>query len=70
MGGLNEQLALTRDESTAGLSIGTVHPGRFTGQVKVIRDGERIVPPPRANLARHSTVKPHDMGYAADIFLY
>jgi hypothetical protein len=32
---------LTRDESTAGLSIETVQSGRFTGQV--IRDGERIV---------------------------
>ena len=38
---LDEQLALTRDESTAGLSIETFQPGRFTGQV--IRDGERIV---------------------------
>ena len=38
---LDEQLSLTRDESTAGLSIETVQPGRFTGQV--IRDGDRIV---------------------------
>ena len=38
---LDEQLALTRDDCTAGLSIETVQPGRFTGQV--IRDGERIV---------------------------
>ena len=38
---LDEQLALTRDESTAVLSIETVQPGRFTGQV--IRNGERIV---------------------------
>ncbi len=38
---LDEQLTLSRDESTAGLSIETVEPGRFTGQV--IRDGERIV---------------------------
>ena len=38
---LDEQLALTRDESTAGLSIETVQPGRFTGQV--IRDGELVV---------------------------
>lgn len=38
---LDEQLALTHDESTAGLSIETVQRGRFTGQV--IRDGERIV---------------------------
>ena len=38
---LDEQLALTRDETTAGLSIETLQPGRFTGQV--IRDGERIV---------------------------
>jgi hypothetical protein len=38
---LDEQLTLTRDESTAGLTIETVQPGRFTGQV--IRDGERIV---------------------------
>ena len=38
---LDEQLTLTRDESTAGLSIETVQPGRFTGQV--IRDGDRIV---------------------------
>jgi DUF917 family protein len=30
-----------RDESTAGLSVETVQPGRFTGQV--IRDGKRIV---------------------------
>jgi len=38
---LDEPLTLTRDESTAGLSIETVQPGRFTGQV--IRDGNRIV---------------------------
>lgn len=38
---LDEQLTLTRDESTDGLSIETVQPGRFAGQV--IRDGERIV---------------------------
>ena len=30
-----------RDESTTGLSVETVQPGRFTGQV--IRDGKRIV---------------------------
>lgn len=38
---LDEPLPLTRDESEAGLTIETVQPGRFTGQV--IRDGERIV---------------------------
>jgi hypothetical protein len=38
---LVEQLSLTHDDSTAGLSIETVQAGRFTGQV--IRDGERIV---------------------------
>ncbi len=38
---LDEQLTLTRDESTAGLTVETIEPGRFTGQV--IRDGERIV---------------------------
>ncbi|MCP4783288.1 MAG: hypothetical protein GY903_00375 [Fuerstiella sp.] len=38
---LDEQLLLTRDESTEGLSIDTVRPGRFTGQV--IRDGDRVV---------------------------
>ena len=38
---LDVQLALSHDESTAGLSIETVQRGRFTGQV--IRDGERIV---------------------------
>lgn len=38
---LEEPLTLLRDESIAGLSIETVQPGRFTGQV--IRDGERIV---------------------------
>ncbi len=30
-----------RDESTAGLTVDTVQPGRFAGQV--IRDGQRIV---------------------------
>jgi hypothetical protein len=34
-------LTLTRDESTAGLTVETIEPGRFTGQV--IRDGEQIV---------------------------
>ena len=38
---LDEQLTLTRDESTAGLAVETIEPGRFAGQV--IRDGERIV---------------------------
>jgi hypothetical protein len=38
---LKEQLSLTRDESTEGLSIDTIRPGRFTGQV--IRDGDRVV---------------------------
>ncbi len=38
---LDEQLTLTRDESTDRLSVETVEPGRFTGQV--IRDGQRIV---------------------------
>lgn len=38
---LDEELQLTQDELTAGLSIETLQPGRFTGQV--IRDGERIV---------------------------
>lgn len=38
---LDERLTLTRDESTAGLTVETIQPGRFTGQV--IRDGERIV---------------------------
>jgi hypothetical protein len=38
---LDEPLTLTRDETTAGLSIETIQPGRFTGQV--IRDGDRIV---------------------------
>jgi hypothetical protein len=38
---LDEHLAFTRDESTAGLTVETIEPGRFTGQV--IRDGERIV---------------------------
>ncbi len=38
---LDEQLTLTRDEAAAGLSVETVQPGRFTGQV--IRDGKRIV---------------------------
>lgn len=38
---LEEPLNLSRDESIAGLSIETVQPGRFTGQV--IRDGQRIV---------------------------
>jgi hypothetical protein len=38
---VDEQLAFTCDETTAGLSVETVQPGRFTGQV--IRDGERIV---------------------------
>jgi hypothetical protein len=38
---LDERLTLSRDESTAGLTIETVEPERFTGQV--IRDGQRIV---------------------------
>lgn len=38
---LAEQLPVTCDDTTAGLSVETVQPGRFTGQV--IRDGERIV---------------------------
>jgi len=38
---LDEELTLTSDESTAGLSVETVQSGRFTGQV--IRDGKRIV---------------------------
>jgi hypothetical protein len=38
---LDEPLTLTRDESAAGLTVETVQPGRFTGQV--IRDGQRIV---------------------------
>ena len=38
---LDEQLTFTRDESTAGLAVETVQPGRFTGQV--IRDGKRVV---------------------------
>lgn len=38
---LDEQLNLTCDESTEGLTIETIQPGRFTGQV--IRDGNRIV---------------------------
>lgn len=38
---LDEQLSLTQDESTAGLTIETIQPGRFAGQV--IRDGQRVV---------------------------
>jgi len=38
---LDEQLPVTCDDTTAGLTVETVQPGRFTGQV--IRDGERIV---------------------------
>ena len=38
---LDEELTLTSDESTVGLSIETVQRGRFAGQV--IRDGKRIV---------------------------
>ncbi len=38
---LDCELALTQDESTAGLQIETVESERFTGQV--IRDGKRIV---------------------------
>ncbi len=38
---LDEQLTLTRDDSTAGLTVETIQPGRFTGQV--VRDGQRIV---------------------------
>ncbi|MDG1895251.1 MAG: hypothetical protein P8J37_10100 [Fuerstiella sp.] len=38
---LKEQVSLSRDESTEGLSIDTIRPGRFTGQV--IQDGTRVV---------------------------
>jgi hypothetical protein len=38
---LDEQLPVTCDDTTAGLTVETVQPGRFTGQV--VRDGERIV---------------------------
>ncbi len=38
---LDEELTLSQDESSAGLTIDTVQSARFTGQV--IRDGERIV---------------------------
>lgn len=38
---LDEPLTLTHDDSTAGLTVETIQPGRFTGQV--IRDGQRIV---------------------------
>jgi hypothetical protein len=41
IGSLDEPLTLTRDESTGGLTVETVQPGRFTGQV--IRDGQRNV---------------------------
>ena len=52
---LDEPLALTQDETTEGLTVETIRPGRFAGQV--IRDGERVVyaslPAARKWLANH-----------------
>lgn len=52
---LDEPLALTQDETTEGLTIETIQPGWFAGQV--IRDGERVVyaslPAARKWLADH-----------------